>query len=325
MKDPERLKDTCDALGRSVLLASDETLPPAGAKNAVLANVLAMAASATALAAVSTSSAASSSSASTATSAGGASATATGAGATSATATGAGATSATATGAGMTGAGASGAAATGAAAAGKAALIKWLVVGGIGLSAAGGAVLMQSRADAPPGVETSVRDGAGATETRAAEPVTERPQAEAPVAEPPRAEAPAAPPPDEALAGPQPEGASRAPSTAAVSPRAPRHAAAAPETPAPAPVASGLLEESAALGEARSMLRSGNAEGALTALREMDRRFPGGALAQERTVLTVEALAATGRAQEAASIAKRFIEAHPTSPLAGRLAPYAGP
>jgi hypothetical protein len=307
MKDPERLKDIADGFERSVLLASDGTRPPPGAKDAVLANVLAMAAGATALVAVSTA-AASTAAASTA-----AASTASSGAVTSGAATGV-----------TTG---SSVAAGSAAAIGKAALIKWLVIGGIGLSAAGGVILVaQSSADAPPPVDTHAAPPANVDGTRDVPVLSDVDRAGDGVL--PEVVPPEAMPPE---AVPREEGASPSPhpvrSVAPVAPRAPRHAATSVGTApaAPAPVASGLLEESAALGEARSLLRSGDAEGALRALREMDQTFPGGTLAQERTVLTVEALAATGRAKEASAIAKKFIAAHPTSPLAGRLAPYAGP
>lgn len=80
-----------------------------------------------------------------------------------------------------------------------------------------------------------------------------------------------------------------------------------------------IREESRLVGEARDALRRGNAPGALTLLEQIRARFPAGVLGQEREVLTIEALARSGRRPEAAARAEAFIKAHPQSPLVTRV------
>jgi hypothetical protein len=75
-----------------------------------------------------------------------------------------------------------------------------------------------------------------------------------------------------------------------------------------------LAVESALLTEARASLRSGNADGALAALRRLDTRAPHGVLSQEREVLTIEALAASGDRATASRRAAAFVQANPNSP-----------
>ena len=83
-----------------------------------------------------------------------------------------------------------------------------------------------------------------------------------------------------------------------------------------------VREESRVVGEARAALRRGDASGALTQLEQIQARFPGGVLGQEREALTIEALARSGRRAEASSRAAAFLQAHPTSVLAGRVQPF---
>ena len=78
----------------------------------------------------------------------------------------------------------------------------------------------------------------------------------------------------------------------------------------------GLSAELALLDRARKALASGDAAGALAATRTHGRRFPHGALAPERESLAIAALCALGRRDAARSRAQRFLERHPTSPLA---------
>ncbi len=78
----------------------------------------------------------------------------------------------------------------------------------------------------------------------------------------------------------------------------------------------GLSAELALLDRAREALASGDAAGALAATRTHGRRFPHGALAPERESLAIAALCALGRRDAARSRAQRFLEQHPTSPLA---------
>ncbi len=80
-----------------------------------------------------------------------------------------------------------------------------------------------------------------------------------------------------------------------------------------------LREESRLVGEARDALRRGDATGALAQLEQIQARFPGGVLGQEREALTIEALARSGRRAEASARATAFLQAYPTSVLAGRV------
>ncbi|NUP09832.1 MAG: hypothetical protein HOW73_27615 [Polyangiaceae bacterium] len=88
---------------------------------------------------------------------------------------------------------------------------------------------------------------------------------------------------------------------------------------------SSLLRESDGVKRARALLASGDAAGALAELRALDSEVARGVLGQERRVVAIEALAASGKREEAGKLARAFIEANPTSPYAKRLAPYASP
>jgi hypothetical protein len=96
----------------------------------------------------------------------------------------------------------------------------------------------------------------------------------------------------------------------------------APVPAAPAERETMIREESRVVGEARAALRRGDASGALTQLDQIQARFPGGVLGQEREALTIEALARSGRRAEASTRASAFLQAHPTSVLAGRMQPF---
>jgi outer membrane protein assembly factor BamD (BamD/ComL family) len=52
---------------------------------------------------------------------------------------------------------------------------------------------------------------------------------------------------------------------------------------------------------------------------DYEARFPGGSLAQEATVLRIEALASQGDRQGASALGDRFVAEHPTSPYAARV------
>lgn len=80
------------------------------------------------------------------------------------------------------------------------------------------------------------------------------------------------------------------------------------------PTPSQLREESMAVLEARSALRSGNAARSLQLLQEMNVRFPRGALGQEREALSIEALAQAGQTATAKRRAAAFLRAQPQSP-----------
>jgi hypothetical protein len=75
-----------------------------------------------------------------------------------------------------------------------------------------------------------------------------------------------------------------------------------------------LREESLAVLEARSALRSGDAARCLALLEQARVRFPRGGLGQEREALTIEALAKTGQSAVARRRAEAFLRAHPKSP-----------
>jgi hypothetical protein len=135
-------------------------------------------------------------------------------------------------------------------------------------------------------------------------------------AAPPSAAAPAlvatAPSPDKA--GSEPAVAPQPP------PPAEQEAAQGPakvaERPAPE---SAISEENRLLREARTASRSGDAAGALSKLRVLDRRFPAGALLQERELLRVQALRAQGSQAEAEQRARRFLKLYPSSPYASHM------
>jgi hypothetical protein len=80
--------------------------------------------------------------------------------------------------------------------------------------------------------------------------------------------------------------------------------------------ASQLREESQAVLAARQALRSNDAAAALRLLEQARQRFGSGALAEEREVLTIEALAKSGDGVRAAERAKTFLRTHPRSPYA---------
>lgn len=80
-----------------------------------------------------------------------------------------------------------------------------------------------------------------------------------------------------------------------------------------------LRDESQRLGEARDVLRRGDASGALALLEKLRVRYPAGVLGQEREALTIEALYRAGRRNDAATRAAAFLAAHPGSPFADRV------
>lgn len=96
-----------------------------------------------------------------------------------------------------------------------------------------------------------------------------------------------------------------------------------PKSAAPPPIAqpaaTSLTYEVAALNRAREALAAGDAAGTLRALDNHNRRFPGGMLGPEATVLRIEALALRGDRASAVRLGKAFLDAHPRSPHANRL------
>lgn len=95
-----------------------------------------------------------------------------------------------------------------------------------------------------------------------------------------------------------------------------------PRKGAASPAVDRLAEESALLTEARARLRGGDVGGARAALDRLEQRFPRGVLGQEREVLSVELLSASGDAARARSKARAFVAAHPKSPHSQRLSRF---
>jgi hypothetical protein len=85
------------------------------------------------------------------------------------------------------------------------------------------------------------------------------------------------------------------------------------------------LREVEGVRSARAKLAAGDAAGALEELAALDREIEKGVLGQERQVLAIESLAASGQRERAGKLAKAFIAASPDSPYANRLAPLAAP
>jgi TolA-binding protein len=89
---------------------------------------------------------------------------------------------------------------------------------------------------------------------------------------------------------------------------------ASPQPPAPArrprPVdeTDALTRELETLDLARQKLQSGDAAGALAALKTYERSFPRGALANEATLVRLEALLKAGRSAEAEALGRRFLQ-----------------
>jgi hypothetical protein len=172
------------------------------------------------------------------------------------------------------------------------ALFKW-----IGIGVLGGVVTVGAVAVAPQ------------LTSHAAAPKVAQVQAQAPTS--PNKPAPAvapAPPAEE----PAPSATPAAEEAPTAKPEAPKPSA----KPADKPT---LADEVAALDAARVAVSRGDSAAALRALDEHDRRFPGGALGQEATVLRITALAQRGDRAAATRLGRAFLDAHPTSPLAARV------
>lgn len=80
-----------------------------------------------------------------------------------------------------------------------------------------------------------------------------------------------------------------------------------------------LAEEGKLLAEAHRLVQSGQPEQALSVLRSSQARYPRSVLAQEREVLTIEALYASGSSGAARQRAQQFLKRHPKSPHGERL------
>ena len=88
---------------------------------------------------------------------------------------------------------------------------------------------------------------------------------------------------------------------------------------APASPASSFHEELALVEAARSALARGDARASLEMLDRYDERFRHGALAAEAEVTRIEALAKSGRTEEARTLADRFLERRATSSYVARV------
>jgi len=95
-----------------------------------------------------------------------------------------------------------------------------------------------------------------------------------------------------------------------------RRAIVAPK--APARSRDGLTEEVALLSRAETELHAGRPAKALVALAEHQRRFPRGALAEERTAAKIQALCALGRNEEANAQLRQLLHISPKSALEER-------
>jgi hypothetical protein len=79
-----------------------------------------------------------------------------------------------------------------------------------------------------------------------------------------------------------------------------------------------LQEEVRILSRAEQQLNSGHADEALKTLAEHERRFPDGALAEERMAARVQSLCALGRVPAARADLAKFAHAYPRSPYLDR-------
>jgi len=86
----------------------------------------------------------------------------------------------------------------------------------------------------------------------------------------------------------------------------------------PARSRDGLADEVALLSRAETELRAGRPAKALLALAEHQRKFPRGALAEERTAARIQALCALGRNDEANAQLRQLLHISPNSAHEGR-------
>jgi hypothetical protein len=126
---------------------------------------------------------------------------------------------------------------------------------------------------------------------------------------------------------PAPESASSAiaePSSVTRSADSVRQASQASQT-VPSRTKPGLGVELAALDEARTALASGDPARALLRLDRYQREFPTPVLAQEATMLRIEALQAKGDTGAARALATRFLATHPSTTYEDRVRTLLGP
>jgi hypothetical protein len=92
-----------------------------------------------------------------------------------------------------------------------------------------------------------------------------------------------------------------------------------PGDDAPEGEPSDLAAERRLIDAARADVAEGRFEPALAGLNAHRRRFPAGALAEDRDALAIEALIGAGRRSEATRAAGAFEREHPASLLRGRV------
>jgi hypothetical protein len=108
------------------------------------------------------------------------------------------------------------------------------------------------------------------------------------------------------------------PAPSAVAPASPVSVAHAP-SPAPHASQGSVAEEVAILRRVSASLRAGDPRTALAGVAEHARRFPNGALAEERDTERIVALCALGRREDATRATERFERAYPSSSHEGRI------
>jgi hypothetical protein len=164
------------------------------------------------------------------------------------------------------------------------------VLGGLGALAIGGVVVLAAHpwARTPSQAAVSVAPSLPSAEPTPSSPIPPPANADDRAAEPRHAEGPSG--------APKPVARSSAAST----------------------VSDSLPEEVRMLSRAEEQLNSGHADEALRTLAEHERRFPGGALAEERMAARVQALCALGRLAAARAELARFAQAYPRSPHVDR-------
>lgn len=90
-----------------------------------------------------------------------------------------------------------------------------------------------------------------------------------------------------------------------------------PGAPLHRPPSADVAAEVRLLGEAHAAMRSGDEARAMALLDEHARRYPRGALGEEREAARIAALCALGRTSDARDAADAFLRSAPQSPLAG--------
>jgi hypothetical protein len=204
---------------------------------------------------------------------------------------------------------------------------KWAGLSVVLAVGVGGVLVAPSLSD----VSTAERAGATAVAPAAA-PSASAPRAPettptASVAEmvpPPVSVFEAAPPSTPELIAAAPTGRTAAPSApgmgvAAPALTEPQAATQTSTSPQGASSARGLAGELAALDVARAALAAGDPRRALVGADAYDRDYPHGVLGQEAAVVRIEALHALGDDVRARSLARAFLDAHPSTAHADRL------